>query len=186
MARHEPLDLSLIFRFHELATHGTTNPGGEGRDAAFHDGIRAPLRGWQRSYGQGPVLLVHAQERLLAVRVHFHQRAIDAFLAYVQVRREEYLERMDWLANMGIRRQINPRQGVLLRQALKHPGVGFTAKEVKNLFDVSENTARADLKTLEKLDVLVPHKSGKTVEFLARADAAQRLKSRLKGGRRRP
>ena len=96
----------------------------------------------------------------------------------------ESLELMDWLADMGVGRRLNHRQGMLLRQALKNPGVGFTAKEVKNLFDVSENTARADLRTLEELEVLVPHKAGKTVEYLARADAAERLKRRLRVRRR--
>ncbi|MBL7251166.1 Fic family protein [Alloalcanivorax sp. C16-2] len=276
-AREEHLDPSLIFRFHELATHDTTQPGvmpGEPRqgddvvvdrdgDVAHrppaarrlperlealcrfanenHDGrdgrmfihpavkaiilhfmigyehpfvdgngrtaravfywymlkagywpfeyisISALLKDAPIQYGEA-YLFTESDDNDLTYFVVYQlriiQRAIDAFLEYVAAKRREYLELMDWLANMGIGRRLNHRQGMLLRQALKNPGVGFTAKEVKNLFDVSENTARADLRTLEELEVLVPLKAGKTVEFLARADASERLKRRLKTRRR--
>lgn len=42
----------------------------------------------------------------------------------------------------------------------------------------------ADLRTLEGLEVLVPHKAGKTVEYLVRSDSAERLKRRLRARRR--
>lgn len=278
-ARDEPLDLALMFRFHELATHGTVQAGvvpGEPRqnddvvvvdrdgDVAHqpppayqlparlkavcrfateqHDGregrafihpavkaiilhfmvgyehpfvdgngrtaralfywymlktgywpfeyisISALLKDAPIQYGEA-YLFTETDDNDLTYFVVYQlrviQRAMDAFLEYVRTRRREYLELMDWLADMGIGRRLNHRQGMLLRQALKNPGVGYTAKEVKNLFDVSENTARADLRVLEELEVLVPHKVGKTVEFLARADAAERLKRGLKASRRR-
>ncbi len=113
------------------------------------------------------------------------QRAIDTFLEYVETKRREYLELIAWLTEIGIGDRLNYRQGQLLRQALKNPGTSFTAKEVKNLFDVSENTARSDLQRLEKMQILAPYKVGKTMEFLARADAAERLKAELGRSRRR-
>jgi len=277
-ARDDPLDLSLIFRFHELATHDTTQAGvvpGEPRQdddvvvvdrdgevahqppaaerlperlkalcrfanenhdgregrAFIHPAVKAIILHFMIGYehpfvdGNGrtaralfywymlkagywpfeyisisallkdaPIqygeayLFTETDDNDLTYFVVYQlriiQRAIDAFLEYVKTKRREYLELMDWLADMGIGRRLNHRQGMLLRQALKNPGVGFTAKEVKNLFDVSENTARADLRTLEELEVLVPHKAGKTVEYLARADAAERLKHRLRVRRR--
>jgi Fic family protein len=111
------------------------------------------------------------------------QRAIDDFLNFVRTKRQEYLELLAWLADMGIGDRLNYRQGALLRQALKRPGTSFTAKEIKNLFGVSENTARADLQRLERLQILAPSRRGKTIEYLARADAAERLRAYVKGDR---
>jgi DNA-binding GntR family transcriptional regulator len=93
------------------------------------------------------------------------------------------LELLAWLADMGIGDRLNYRQRALLRQALKRPGTSFTAKEIKNLFGVSENTARADLQRLERLQILAPSRRGKTIEYLARADAAERLRAYVKGDR---
>ncbi|ASI36912.1 hypothetical protein A0126_15480 [Exiguobacterium sp. N4-1P] len=103
----------------------------------------------------------------------------------MKVKHKEYLELLAWLADMGLGSQLNYRQGSLLRQALKKPGSSFTAKQLKNLFDVSENTARADLRRLEKLQVLAPYRVGKTVEYVARADAAERLRAGFNGANRR-
>ncbi|ASK35875.1 cell filamentation protein Fic [Alcanivorax sp. N3-2A] len=121
----------------------------------------------------------------IAYQLGVVRRAIDDFLEYVKVKHKEYLELLAWLADMGLGSQLNYRQGSLLRQALKKPGSSFTAKQLKNLFDVSENTARADLRRLEKLQVLAPYRVGKTVEYVARADAAERLRAGFNGANRR-
>lgn len=105
-------------------------------------------------------------------------RAIDQFLNYLEKKKREYYELMTWLDNVGIAGKLNYRQGQLLRKAIRSPGRVFTVKEIKNDFNVSDNTARADLMLLVKLKVLAQAKEGKTVQFIARADAQSNLKSK--------
>lgn len=104
------------------------------------------------------------------------RRAVDQFLEYLKQKKQEYFETMAWLDESGIGKRLNYRQGQLLRKILRSPGKLFTVKEVKNSFGVTENTARADLQLLTKMKALVSTQEGKTVHYVARADAAQQLK----------
>ena len=108
-------------------------------------------------------------------QIEIVERAMDAFLAYIERKRREFYELMQWLDTTGIQDQLNFRQGQLLRKALRHPGRGFTVKEVSKDFGVTENTARADLKKLAKLKMLAEVQEGKTTLFIARADIAEKL-----------
>lgn len=110
------------------------------------------------------------------------ERAIAAFLAHIERKKREFYELMQWLEATGIQNQLNFRQGQLLRKAIRHPGRAFTVKEVANDFDVTENTARADLKKLAKLRMLAEVQEGKTALFLARADIAERLGGAAQAG----
>jgi len=103
-------------------------------------------------------------------------RAIRQFLDYLARKKREYHEMMNWLEETGIADALNYRQGQLLRKALRSPGRVFTAKEIKNDFGVSENTARADLQALVKLKVLASSRDGKVVHYIARGDAQEHLK----------
>lgn len=105
-------------------------------------------------------------------------RAISNFLNYLEGKKREYYDLMAWLDEEGISDKLNYRQGQLLRKAIKSPGRIFTVKEVKNDFNISDNTARADLNALVKLKVLVQGKDGKTIQFISRADASSNLKHR--------
>ncbi|WP_205340860.1 Fic family protein [Denitrificimonas caeni] len=105
-------------------------------------------------------------------------RAVHDFLGYIEEKRRDYFELMLWLEKTGVNKQLNYRQGQLLRKTLKNPGRVFTAKEVKNDFDVSEGTARSDLDGLVRLRVLAKVKEGKTYLYIARRDAEQGLKGR--------
>lgn len=104
------------------------------------------------------------------------RRAVDQFLAYLEHKKLEYFETMAWLDESGISKHLNYRQGQLLRKVLRSPGRLFTVKEIKNTFGITENTARADLQLLMKMKALVPTQEGKTVHYIARADAAEQLK----------
>lgn len=105
-------------------------------------------------------------------------RAIHQFLDYLENKKREYYELMTWLDKAGIADKLNYRQGQLLRKAIRSPGRVFTVKEVKNDFNISDNTARTDLITLVRLKVLAQAKDGKTVQFISRADAKDNLKSK--------
>ncbi|MEH3021990.1 MAG: Fic family protein [Pseudomonas oryzihabitans] len=105
------------------------------------------------------------------------ERAIQAFLAYLERRRQEFYELMDWLAESGVGKTLNYRQGHLLKKVLRHPGRIFTVKELTHDYDVSDNTARADLEKLVKLKVLARTREGKHHFYIARSDAAERLKA---------
>ncbi len=85
---------------------------------------------------------------------------------------------MELLAESGFNKDLNFRQIHLLKKVLRSPGRLFIAKEVKNDFDVSEGTARADLEKLVKLKLLAKTKEGKTHCYVARGDAAAQIRKK--------
>lgn len=103
-------------------------------------------------------------------------RAVKGFLEYIELRKKEFYELMNWLDKTGVSRQLNYRQGHLLKKALRNPGRGFSAKEIKHDYDVSEGTARTDLEKLASMKVLARTKDGKTHVYIARSDAAENLR----------
>lgn len=105
------------------------------------------------------------------------ERAMDAFLSYIDRKRREFYEIMGWLEKTGFSKNLNFRQIHLLKKVVRNPGRLFTAKEVKNDFDVSEGTARTDLEKLVSLKMLAKYKDGKTYYYVARGDAMERVKS---------
>lgn len=112
----------------------------------------------------------------IAYQAGIIRRAVDLFLSYLENKKQEYFEIMTWLDESGISNRLNYRQGQLLRKILRSPGRLFTVKEIKNTFGVTENTARSDLQLLAKMKTLVPTQEGKTIHYVARADAAEQLK----------
>jgi len=107
-------------------------------------------------------------------------RAIRQFLAYLDRKKREYYDLMEWMDDSGLSAALNYRQGQLLRKALRHPGRVFTVKEVKHDFGVADNTARTDLQRLVALKVLAPVKDAKIVHYVARADARDSLRLNAK------
>lgn len=81
-------------------------------------------------------------------------------------------------ARCGFGKDLNFRQVQLLKKVLRDPGRLFVAKEVKNDFDVSEGTARADLEKLVKLKLLAKVREGKTWCYVARGDAAAQIRKK--------
>ncbi|MGY2251706.1 Fic family protein [Pseudomonas reactans] len=106
------------------------------------------------------------------------ERAMDDFLKYIELKRKEFYDVMGLLADAGFNKDLNFRQVHLLKKVLRSPGRLFIAKEVKNDFDVSEGTARADLEKLVKLKLLAKTKEGKTHCYVARGDAADQIRKK--------
>ncbi|MDY0191671.1 MAG: Fic family protein [Desulfuromonas sp.] len=104
------------------------------------------------------------------------ERAINEFISYIEERRKEFYELMEWLEATGINKKLNYRQGHLLQKALRNPGRIFTAKEVTHDYDISDGTARTDLELLVKLKVLGKIKDGKTFLYISRDDAAEAIR----------
>lgn len=104
------------------------------------------------------------------------ERAIHEFLSYIEGRKREFYELMEWLEETGIQKKLNYRQGHLLKKALRNPGRIFTAKEVTHDYDISDGTARTDLELLVKLKVLGKIKDGKTFLYISRDDAAEAIR----------
>ena len=104
------------------------------------------------------------------------ERAINEFLGYIEERKREFYELMEWLEDTGIQKKLNYRQGHLLKKALRNPGRVFTAKEVTHDYDISDGTARTDLELLVKLKVLGKVKDGKTFLYISRSDAADAIR----------
>ncbi|MBB5019349.1 Fic family protein [Chitinivorax tropicus] len=95
------------------------------------------------------------------------RRAVDGFLEYRDRKEREYYDTMAWLHEQGLIDKLNFRQGQLLSKVLRHPGRVFHAKEVKNIFGVSEGTARTDLEKLVELNVLAASRQGKNIRYIA-------------------
>lgn len=105
------------------------------------------------------------------------ERAVNEFLAYIEKKRRDFYDLMVWLEDTGIQKQLNYRQGHLLKKALSNPGRSFTVNEVKHDYGVSEGTARSDLERLLKLKVLAKAKDSKTHIYISRNDAADAIRS---------
>lgn len=102
-------------------------------------------------------------------------RAIKEFTDYLHRRAQEYYELFDILKNLPINERLNFVQREILKKAVKHPGRIFTVKEIKNDFDVTDNTARAYLNYLVELKLLIRSKEGKTMQYISPANLRERL-----------
>ncbi|OAI93217.1 Fic family protein [Pseudomonas putida] len=106
------------------------------------------------------------------------ERAMAGFLSHIENKRKEFYDVMGLIAESGFNKDLNFRQIHLLKKVLRNPGRLFVAKEVKNDFDVSEGTARADLEKLVKLKLLAKVREGKTWCYVARGDAADQIRKK--------
>jgi len=102
-------------------------------------------------------------------------KAIQELLEYLQRKTDEYHTLMEWLENSPINMRLNLAQREIIKKAIKTPGRIFTAKEVKNDFSLSENTARKYLNHLAKLKLLAKFKEGKTMNYIAPANLRERI-----------
>lgn len=101
--------------------------------------------------------------------------AIDDLQAYVKRETEKLHHFYAENENFAIKYQLDTREIELLKIAMEHKGKTFSAKEVANQFNISENTARKHLKNLASLQLLAQMKSGNGVVFISPADLRERL-----------
>jgi Fic family protein len=105
-------------------------------------------------------------------------KAVDALHEHVETKKRDYYEFMEWVDNSPISKVLKRGELEVLKEAVKHPGKLFTAKQVSVDFDINENTARSYLNKLVDEDLLIAakNKKGKGVSYFAPADLRERLK----------
>ncbi len=106
------------------------------------------------------------------------EKAIKALDDYLEQKKHEFYQFMDWIQKSPIARKLKREQLEIIKDAIKSPGREFTAKQVANSLGVAENTARNYLNKLVDKELLVQakNKKGKTLIYLAPANLKMRLK----------
>lgn len=94
-------------------------------------------------------------------------RAVEEFQQHVVKTIEDKRNFNIWLWESGLMAKLNQRQQILTSVAMSHFGKYFSVKEVMENFNISNNTARGDLKTLVDLGLLTPVVSGRETFYVA-------------------
>ena len=106
-------------------------------------------------------------------------RATEAFSAYLERRQQEHRQAVQWLLDTAAGRNLNARQADILSKAIRQQGRMFTVKEIMSDYQISENSARADLKGLVAAGALTEAKDkGRLKLFIALPDIQGRLSGR--------
>ena len=105
-------------------------------------------------------------------------KAVKSLHEHIETKKQEFYHFMQWIEKSPVALTLKRGHQELLKIALKEPGKVFTAKQVALEQDVNENTARAYLKKLVDLDLLIESKSkhSKTIRYVAPANLKQLLK----------
>lgn len=106
------------------------------------------------------------------------KRAIYDLERYICDKQNRFKEFISIIASytQDISPKLSARQIQILQKAVKENGHIFTAKEVSNEFNISENTARKDLNRLLELNLLGQIKLGQTLGYISPNDLIERLK----------
>lgn len=94
-------------------------------------------------------------------------RAVKEYTDYIRDLLIARGELAGWLYSTGLADKVNTRQLALATSAIQNPGVIFTAAEVSQQMNVSDNTARDDLKKLTELGLMRSMKEGKGHVYLS-------------------
>lgn len=94
-------------------------------------------------------------------------RAVKDYTDYIKDLLKTRGELANWLYSTGLADNVNTRQLALATTAIQNPGVIFTAAEVAQQMNVSDNTARDDLKKLTELGLMRSMKEGKGNVYLS-------------------
>ncbi|MDR1274428.1 MAG: DeoR family transcriptional regulator, partial [Odoribacteraceae bacterium] len=78
------------------------------------------------------------------------QKAFEALKDYIKLKQQESIQTAQFVKIQG----INERQAYLLKKLYDEPEIVFTVKDIKNRFDISDFTARADLQHLVDLGLM--------------------------------
>ncbi|QPB42677.1 Fic family protein [Rodentibacter haemolyticus] len=106
------------------------------------------------------------------------KRAINDLNSYVLDKQARFKEFLTLISSYTtkVTPKLNNRQIGILQKAVKENGYIFTAKEISNEYGISENTARKDLNTLLKLNLLGQFKIGQTMGYISPNDLIERLR----------
>ncbi|MCX6969315.1 MAG: Fic family protein [Verrucomicrobia bacterium] len=101
------------------------------------------------------------------------RRAILQLHAYIDRKTKELEESQQLLRGCG---NLNHRQIAILGHAMRHPGTIYTIEGHQRSHNTAYDTARRDLLTLAKKDLLSMRKRGKAMVFSAISDLQEKLK----------
>lgn len=109
-------------------------------------------------------------------QLYFIKQAINGLFGYIDKKQAQQQQALDLLKNFLTDGLLNPRQAILIQHAVKHPGIHYTIEGHKITNRISTKTARDDLLTLVKLDLLQQSKRGRAFIFISPSDLEQRIK----------
>jgi Uncharacterized conserved protein len=106
-------------------------------------------------------------------------QAISELQEYLVRRTSEIREVEQLVAEVrALRHELNPRQLALLNHALKNPTARYTVDSHKRSHGVSYESARSDLLSLARSNILLKSKAGRAFAFDVPADLRKRLTNR--------
>ncbi|MDC9714603.1 MAG: hypothetical protein PSN36_02105 [Gammaproteobacteria bacterium] len=94
---------------------------------------------------------------------------------YVDKQQRQY-QALEPLSAYLVDGKLNPRQAMLIQHAIKHVGSVYTIEGHKTSQSVSYQTAKTDLLSLAKLELLHQSKQGRSFVFIASNDLEQRIR----------
>jgi len=106
------------------------------------------------------------------------ERAIGALYEYLARKTADQRSAERLLRHApGLSDQLNHRQVAILTHALKHAGHGYTVESHRRSHRVTVQTARTDLQSLAKLELLEQRKRGRAFVFYAPDGLRARIES---------
>ncbi|MCP1773223.1 Fic family protein [Neisseria perflava] len=106
------------------------------------------------------------------------KRSIEELFKFLDKKNQEFNEILNWLSETSIANELNAKEIILLKRAIKNPGKVFSAREVKNTLGVGDNTARKYLENLCKHKLLIKSSLGRTTIYISRQDIVNLLNQR--------
>ncbi len=106
-------------------------------------------------------------------------RAIDELLTYLQNKSQEFEEMTRLLKGSSLGDSLNFVQKDIIKKAINGPGRAFVANEIAANYALSPNTARKYLNELVKFKILLSHRDGRTIEYLAPANIHERIQATM-------
>lgn len=94
------------------------------------------------------------------------ERAVSNFVKFVQKTISARQQFDYWMYESGLYKALNERQKMILRNLGEGHRNLFTAKNLEQQFDISNNTARADLEKLAELNFLSKRRLGRTIDYI--------------------
>lgn len=110
-------------------------------------------------------------------QLKFIQQSIKGLFDYIDKQQQQQQQALTLLSKYLNDGKINPRQAMLIQHAIKHAGAVYTIEGHKISQSISYQTAKNDLVSLAKLELLHQSKQGRAFVFIAPNDLEQRIRT---------
>jgi Fic family protein len=111
-------------------------------------------------------------------QLKFINNSIDGLFKYIDKKQNQQQKALKLLSNYLQNGKINPRQAMLIQDAVKNPGKSYTIATYKIMQNVGYDIARQDLLKLVKLTLLIKSKIGREFVFISPNDLEQRINNK--------